>query len=208
MRETISVIIPTYQHGDSIVACLESILRQSRQADEIIVVDDGSTDETKQILSSYLDRIEYLHQENAGAPAARMRGFKSSKGSLLLFCDADIHMHKDLLKELETALRDDPGASWAYCGFRWGWKRFRSRPYDKEALKRNNYIHTTSLIRRESFPGFDHTLKRFQDWDLWLTMSEQGHRGTFVDKELFRVIHQRVREHRAAEQVVREKHRL
>jgi hypothetical protein len=51
-----------------------------------------------------------------------------------------------------------------------------------------NYIHTTSLIRREHFPGFDPAIRRFQDWDVWLTMVGQGRTGVFIDEELFRVI--------------------
>jgi hypothetical protein len=51
-----------------------------------------------------------------------------------------------------------------------------------------NYIHTTSLIRREQFPGFDSAIKRFQDWDLWLTILERGGRGTFIQDELFQIV--------------------
>ena len=191
MSETISIIIPTYEHGSSIGACLDSLLSQTRLPDEIIVVDDGSIDDTRERLEPYTEKLTYIYQDNAGAALARMVGFEKSSGSLILFCDADIRARKDMLETLEKALRNDSVASWAYSGFRWGWKRFRSKPFDPELLKQMNYIHTSALIRREHFPGFDIKLTRFQDWDLWLTMVDHGRKGVFVDELLFRVVHQR-----------------
>jgi glycosyltransferase involved in cell wall biosynthesis len=189
MIQPISVIIPTYQHATTIIECLESVLAQKRQADEIIVIDDGSTDGTKELLTPYFDRIAYYYQENAGAQAARMNGFNKSRGALFVLCDADIIMRSDMLGKLESALIDHPETSWAYSSFRWGWKVFKSRTFDLGALKQKNYIHTSALIRREHFPGLDLSIKRFQDWDLWLTMVEQGRKGVFVNQELFRTVH-------------------
>jgi glycosyltransferase involved in cell wall biosynthesis len=230
MKETVSIIIPTFQHRASLEDCLHGVFSQTDPADEVIVVDDGSTDGTKELLQPYQDRLTYIYQDNAGAPVARMRGFNASSGSLLLFCDADVRMRGNMLEELKKALRSNPMASWAYSGFRWGWKRFPSRSYDSKALREHNYIHTTSLIRRKHFPGFDPSLKRFQDWDLWLTMSEQGYQGVFIDQVLFHVVHQhgrvgmsawvpsflfklpwkgrRVRAYEQAKEIIQQKHRL
>lgn len=195
MNQTISIIIPTYQHASTLVRCLDSIFAQSRAADEIIVVDDGSTDDTQEVLKEFQHRrglgippITIINQENQGAPAARNHGFKKTTGSLVLFCDADVEMRPEMLAELEQALKTHPDASYAYSGFQWGWKTFTSFPFDAARLKQMNYIHTSALIRREKFPMFDTSLKRFQDWDLWLTMLEQGSKGTYVDKSLFLVI--------------------
>jgi hypothetical protein len=116
-----------------------------------------------------------------------MNGFERSTGSLLLFCDADVMAEPTMLAEFQKALEIHPEASYAYSSFYWGRKRFPSRPFDPEALRDNNYVNTMSLIRREHFPGFDLSLKRFQDWDLWLTMLEQGRTGTLVDAFLFTV---------------------
>ncbi len=184
----ISVIIPTYQHGKTIVDCLHSLFEQTRKPDEIIVVNNGSTDDTYKRLVPYLDEITYIdYQDNEGAPAARMAGFARSTGSFLLFCDADVVAEPTMLAELEKTLEIHPEASYAYSSFFWGRKRFASRLFDPVALRENNYVNTMSLIRREHFPGFDVSLKRFQDWDLWLTMLEQGHTGIFVDAFLFTV---------------------
>lgn len=188
MNNRISVIVPTYQHASTLARCLNSILNQTRKPDEVIVVDDGSTDDTKNVLRAYSDRVQIITQSNQGAPRARNNGFNHSVGSLVLFCDADVEMKPDMLSKLEEALRTHPDAAYAYSGFLWGWKSFTSFPFDAQRLKQMNYIHTSALIRREAFPLFDESLKRFQDWDLWLTMLEQGHKGVFVDQQLYRVM--------------------
>ncbi|MFA4845806.1 MAG: glycosyltransferase family A protein [Patescibacteria group bacterium] len=188
MTSGISVIIPTYQHGTTITDCLDSLFGQTRKPDEIIVVNNGSTDDTESRLKPYQDRIIYLdYQEHQGAPVARMAGFERSTGSLLLFCDADVIVEPTMLETLEKTLDAHSEASYAYSSFFWGRRRFASHAFDPDALRENNYINTMSLIRREHFPGFDLALKRFQDWDLWLTMLESGHTGVFVDAFLFTV---------------------
>ncbi len=185
---SLSVIIPTYQHASSLPRCLDSIFAQTRKPEEVIVVDDGSTDDTAAALDPYLDRIVYIRQENMGAPVARNRGFDESTGDLVIFWDADVVGRPDMLERLESALTAHSEASWAYSSFRWGRKLFRGKTFDADDLRAQNFVHTTALIRRDAFPGFDPSLKRFQDWDLWLTMSGQGTHGVFVDEVLFEVL--------------------
>jgi glycosyltransferase involved in cell wall biosynthesis len=184
----LSVIIPTYQHSTTLPRALDSLFTQTRQPDEVIVVDDGSTDGTVDTLAPYRDRITYVHQENQGAPVARNRGFRLSTGDMVIFWDADVIGEPLMLEKLEYVLTSHLKASWVYSSFWWGRRLFQGRPFNAEALHSQNYIHTTSLIRREAFPGFDESLKRFQDWDLWLTMSEQGKTGVFIDEPLYRVL--------------------
>jgi len=184
----ISVIIPSYQHSATIGRCLDSILSQTLKPDEIIVVNDGSTDNTLKVLEIYQDQIILINQENKGSNPARNVGFKASKGDRIVFCDADVIMAPNMIKELNTALDSHSEASYAYSGFRFGWKSFRSYPFDSERLRQINFIHTTTLIRREHFPGFDPKIKRLQDWDVWLSMLDQGHVGIFVDQQLFKTI--------------------
>lgn len=184
----ISVIIPTYQHAQTLPKTLESVLAQTKQPLEIIVVDDGSTDNTQAVLDPYRHRITVVTQPNQGAPTARNRGFEGSSGEAVIFWDADVIAEPTMLEDLAEALQNTPEASWSYGSFYWGRHLFKSRTFDPIALRAQNYIHTSALIRREAFPGFDPDLKRFQDWDLWLTMSEQGHTGVFVNKVLYTVI--------------------
>jgi glycosyltransferase involved in cell wall biosynthesis len=185
---TISIIVPTYQHAGEIGKSLDSVFPQTFQDFEIIVVNDGSTDDTLAVLRSYEDRITLITQENRGGNAARNRGFREAKGKYLLFCDADVIMRPDMLARMLATLEERPEASYAYSSFRFGWKMFKLWPFDADKLRRMNYVHTTSLIRREHFPGFDEKIKRLQDWDLWLTMLERGHVGVWIPECLFQCL--------------------
>lgn len=84
-----SIVIPTYNRAQFIRECIDSVLSQDFSDYEIIVVDDGSTDNTEKILSSYLPKIRYLKQSNRGAEEARNRGILSSKGRYIVFLDSD-----------------------------------------------------------------------------------------------------------------------
>ncbi|MDO8571229.1 MAG: glycosyltransferase family A protein [bacterium] len=184
----ISIIIPTYNSAKSLSRTVGSIFAQSVKDTEIIVVDDGSTDATFDALKPYMKRITYSKQENKGAPAARNAGFARSHGEYVLFCDADMILEFRMFEKLLDALEKNPQASFAYSAFKWGWKTFSSFSFNAEKLKLMNYIHTSALIRREHFPGFDESLKKFQDWDVWLTMSEKGHVGMYVPEVLYTVV--------------------
>jgi glycosyltransferase involved in cell wall biosynthesis len=181
----ISVIIPTYQHAKELPLCLESVFAQNFKDFEVIVVNDGSKDDTLEVLKPFMSRITLIDQENKGGNAARNRGFDASKGKLVLFCDADVIMRPEMLAKMRQALADKQSASYVYSSFKFGWKSFHLWPFDAERLKKLNFIHTTSMIRREHFPRFDEKIRRLQDWDLWLTMLEAGHVGYWIPEYLF-----------------------
>lgn len=190
----ISIIIPTYNHGKEIVKCLDSVFAQTFQGIEIIIVNDGSTDGTEEILKQYLNKqeiflIKIINQSNQGAPAARNNGFKESKGEYVIFLDADIELRKDALEVMLKTLENNSNAAYAYSSFKFGIKKFILFPFNGEKLRERNYIHTSALIRRECFPknGFDILLKKFQDWDLWLTMLENGYSGVWIPERLLTV---------------------
>ncbi|NTW22152.1 glycosyltransferase family 2 protein [Candidatus Falkowbacteria bacterium] len=192
----ISIIIPAYNRADKIGQTLDSIIAQSEKDVEVIVVDDGSKDGTQDVLASYDGRFKqaqipyrFSKQANAGAPAARNRGFAASTGEFLIFCDADSELVPDALATMKKTLIDNPAASYAYSSFYWGSKLFKVGPFSPERLKQGPFIHTMALIRRSDFPqsGWDEAVKKLQDWDLWLTMLEAGKQGVFIDRPLFRI---------------------
>ncbi len=220
----ISVIIPVYNHAKALQACLRSLKRQTFRDFEIIIVDDGS----KEAVPGATIRFD----KNRGAPAARNAGFAESRGEFVIFLDADAVLKPEALQKMKDALDTNPDADFVYSGFRFGFKTFRSQAFDAQALRQANYIHTSALIRREAFPGFDEALKKFQDWDLFLTMSEQGRAGCWIDEELFALkargtmsnwmpkivfkvpwpvfgyMPKTIKKYREAEKIIRHKHKL
>ncbi|PJE75799.1 hypothetical protein COV04_02545 [Candidatus Uhrbacteria bacterium CG10_big_fil_rev_8_21_14_0_10_48_11] len=189
----ISVIIPSYNHAKALKGCVESLAAQTRLPDEVLIIDDGSTDNTEEAVKQYLIdprfkslSCSYRRIAHSGAPKARNIGAQLAKGEYLIFLDADIIAKSTMLEKYLTALQSHPETFYVYASHRFGRKLIRSRPFDVAALRRQNYIHTSALIRRAAYCGFDESLVRFQDWDLWLTMAEQGHYGLFVDAVLFR----------------------
>src|SRR5712692_9239589 len=101
----VSVIIPTYNCGRFLPASLESVLGQGFKDFEIIVIDDGSTDDTEKIVEPYLDRITYLSGPNKGAGGARNIGLKIARGDLITFLDADDMWNSEKLSA-ESELMD------------------------------------------------------------------------------------------------------
>jgi len=183
----ISVIIPTYNHASSLGETIESVLKQEGIAFELIVVNDGSTDETSELLAAYEDRpnITVIHQKNKGRNPARNRGFLEAKGDQLIFLDADADLDPDTLVRLSHALIASD-AAFSYGDFRYGFKHFITGPFDADRLRKMNFVHVSALIKRSNFPGFDDAILRFQDWDLWLTITEQGGHGLYVPGESMR----------------------
>ncbi len=191
----LSIVIPAYNAENTLGRCLESLHRQTFHGFEIIVVNDGSKDRTERIAQSRAEQFKkentslaIVRQANAGANAARNRGARDAQGEYIIFLDADIVAAPQMLERMMDALTTHPAASYVYCAFKFGWKTFHLWPFDAERLKKMPYIHTTSLIRRADFPGFDERLKRFQDWDLWLTLLERGKTGLCIPDTLFQII--------------------
>lgn len=183
----ISVIIPIYNAAETLEQCLRGVFNQTYKNFEIIAVNDGSNDKSAEILRKYNDKIKIINQSNAGAATARNAGAKVALGDYLIFIDADSTLNKSLLEKMLNALQKNSQVSYAYCAFKFGVKNFHLWPFSSERLKKMPYIHTSSLIKKSAFPGFDQTLKRFQDWDLYLTMLENGHIGTFIPEILFSI---------------------
>ena len=191
----ISIIIPIYNQADKLVATLNSINAQTYRDLEVIIVNDGSTDNPEHAFTKFLATSKsdlsfyFFNQDNAGAPAARNRGFREAKGDFLFFCDADATLESQALEILFNTLVENKEAGYAFSAFKWGKKTFAVGEFNIEKLKREPYIHTMALIRREAYPatGWDENIKKFQDWDLWLTMLENGKAGIFVNYILFNV---------------------
>ncbi len=190
MTPQISIVIPAYNHAPETLVCLQSLEEQTERSFEVVVVDDGSVDHLEELLVNFKPSFPFTFvrfDKNKGAPAARNEGARRTQGEYLLFLDADITLIPTALSELKNVLDQHSEIDFVYSRFIFGWKEFPGKAFDFEALKKQNYIHTSALLRRKAFPGFDESLKKFQDWDLWLTMSERGSKGYWLPALLFRV---------------------
>jgi len=120
-----------------------------------------------------------------GANWARNEGFKQVKTEYILFSDNDINWRPGAIQSLLKTLEDNPEASYSYGMYEMGGHLYCDLDFDHNVLRLSNYISTMSLIRTKDFPGFDENIKRFQDWDLWLTMLEQGKIGISCGQVIF-----------------------
>ena len=209
MQPLISVIIPVYNHAHTLKRSLDSIFNQTHRPLEVIIVNDGSTDNFAEVVKTVIPseavadegsiHIKIISQPNLGAPTARNNGFAISKGDYVIFWDADTLANPQMLEKMFAYLQKYPNASYAYSQFKFGWKKIKSSNFEIEKLKKFNYIDVTSLIRRSAisppYEGglglvaeagpFDARLKRFQDWDLWLTLLSQNKTGIFIPEVLY-----------------------
>jgi len=108
----ISVVIPAYNTAKYISRAIDSVLAQTRPADEIIVVDDGSTDNTEEIVKKYSEKVNYICQENAGASVARNTGIKAANSKWIAFLDGDDEWLGEHLKMQTELLSRNPGLVW------------------------------------------------------------------------------------------------
>jgi len=118
MSKSVSVVIPTYNYGRFIAEAIRSVLEQTCMPSEIIVVDDGSTDETAAVVGAFGDTVRYIRQDHAGVCAARNRGVSESSGELIAFLDADdLWAPTNLEKQVEK-FESDEDIGLVHCAMR------------------------------------------------------------------------------------------
>ena len=140
----VSVIIPAYNGELYISDAIESVLAQTYRDYEIIVVDDGSTDDTSKIVQAYGDRVHYIYQENQGVAAARNQGIKVSTGKYIAFLDQDDFFLEDKLSEQVSCLKLHPAAGMIHSG----WQRVN---YCGEALGKVEPWHQAPILDLEQW---------------------------------------------------------
>lgn len=185
----VSIVIPCYNSSKYMTNTLNSIKDQSYNYYEIIVVDDGSekseTEHLRNIVNQFDGEIKYFENSNHGACHARNFGAGYASGEYILFCDSDVILDKNYLMKTIQALQSNSKASWAYCNFSVGVVKNKFFPFDAKKLKKSNFCSTMSLVKSVHFVGFNETLKRLQDWEMFYRMSKLGLIGTWVNEFLF-----------------------
>ena len=189
----ISAIIPTYNRAEFILKAVKSIQNQSLSVGEIIVVDDGSTDNTKELLEN--ENITYIYQENKGVSSARNRGIKEAKYEWLAFLDSDDLWHKNKIEEQVALHVNSPELKASFTDELW--VRNNKTINKKKHLRKDeptflNSLRTckigtsTFFVHKSIFDEaglFDETLKVCEDYDLWLRILKK-HTIKLINKEL------------------------
>lgn len=181
----VSFVIPNYNHARYLGQAVASALAQTYPNVEVIVVDDGSTDDSRLVAEAFGDRIRCIYQQNAGLSAARNTGIRAAQGEYIALLDADDLVEPAYAERLLAALAQAPQAAGAYCGFRFVDQDNRSLNRVEQritapgalynALLNGNYWVPESLLARRScyqaVGEFDTTLRACEDWDVWLRFS-------------------------------------
>jgi glycosyltransferase involved in cell wall biosynthesis len=175
MKNPVSVVVPHLPSREEFFRryCLPSI--EENDPGEIFIVGDP---------------------ERRGAPWARNRGAEKASEKWIFFCDDDVILSKGIFEKMAAAAEISSSFGYAYCNYMGisiseyvhpNGKVFthKAQPFDSRVLRTGNFISTMSLIRRSVFPGFDESLPRLQDWDLWLTLLKYEIYGVHVDETLF-----------------------
>ena len=191
----ISVIVPTYNRASPLKKTVQSILSQTHQDFELIIVDDGSTDDTDKTIPKD-SRITLIRQENKGPSHARNVGIKKSKGDTIAFLDSDDWWDKNKLEMQFRCMEKNPGYLISYTGEVW-YKNGRLFNQKQKHKKFHGYIFdkclplcvvsmSTIMIRRELFEKiglFDESLPCCEDYDFWLRASVE-HEFLLIDLPL------------------------
>ena len=146
----------------------------------------GQTAETTlKSLPKGIKTIVINDDEERGANWARNEGFKAVETEFVLFSDNDINWHENAVESLLDALERHPEASYAYGAYEMRGRKYCDMEFDENVLRLSNFISTMTLVRTKDFPGFDENIKRFQDWDVWLTMLDDDKTGVYCGRTIF-----------------------
>lgn len=182
----VSVIIPTFNRGWILREAINSVLKQDYQHVELIVVDDGSTDNTSDILNDYKGEIVVIRQKNSGVSAARNRGIRTATGSYVAFLDSDDCWLPGKLMSQMAFFNSHPDATicqteeiWIRNGVRVNPKKRHKKPsgmiFEKSLAL--CLVSPSAVVMKKSLfemvGTFDESLPACEDYDLWLRISHQ-----------------------------------
>ena len=191
----VSIVIPCFNHGEFLQEAVDSVIRAGRDDFELIVVDDGSTDErTRKEMDVLLARgIKVIRQENKGLAAARNAGVLAAQGEYIFPLDADDRLRSGWLHRGISILGSNPKVGVVYGDAQcFGTRQnlWRTAPFETARLLTANFIHSSALYRRsvwEQNRGYDGTMpvQGLEDWDFWLGALEHGWQFAYVPEVFF-----------------------
>ncbi|MEO0466068.1 MAG: glycosyltransferase [Pseudomonadota bacterium] len=203
MTGRLCVILPTYNRADLIAETLDSLLVQSRPIDQLLVVDDGSTDGTGEIVGEYGDRVQYVHRENGGKASALNYGLGEVSGDYVWVCDDDDLIDRDAAERLCAELDRDPGLG--YCAGRHEdftvdpetgehdikppgyWRASEPDELFSDLLDGCHIFQPGLIVRKSVYDQvgpFDPKLTRSQDFEMMLRVARAS-RGKLLHERVF-----------------------
>ncbi|MBD0329898.1 MAG: glycosyltransferase family 2 protein [Thermoleophilia bacterium] len=195
-RPLVTVVVLCHNYAHFLPESVESALAQTYEPLEVIVVDDGSTDDSLAVARRYADRVRIETQPNMGLERSCNRAVRELvRGDYFCFLSADDAFAPRYVERLWEALQRSPDAAYAYCrpllfGAREG--PMRCLPFSAYFLvKRTNFVNASALTARADYlavGGYAEDLGQhaLEDWDFWLRMLARGRRGTYVREPLLR----------------------
>ncbi|PCI77736.1 MAG: glycosyl transferase [SAR86 cluster bacterium] len=198
MNDTVAVIIPTYNRVALLGRALESVTTQSRQADEVCVVDDGSIDGTEELVKDHYPDTIYIKQENSGVSSARNKGVEATTSQYLSFLDSDDEWLPKKLETQMSALQAEPDFRLVHSDEIWVRNGKRVNQMDKHRKRGGELfarclplcvISPSSVVLERSLyvelGGFDESLPACEDYDLWLRLCSRE-QVLFIDTPLLK----------------------
>jgi len=182
-----SVIIPTFNRYRFLKKAVDSVLPQTFEKFELIIIDDGSTDRTDSLISSYNDkRITYIYQQNQGVANARNKGLELAKGKFIAFLDSDDWWDKEKLKKTLGYIKKYPNISIFHTEEVW-FKKGKLLNQKKKHEKPTGFVYikalplccisiSTAVIKKDVFKlvgAFDESMEACEDYDFWLRATSQ-----------------------------------
>jgi glycosyltransferase involved in cell wall biosynthesis len=184
-NDLVSVIIPNYNHAQYVGEAIQSVLDQTYRNFEIIVVDDGSTDNSREVVAKFGNQVHYIWQENQGLSAARNTGIRAAQGEFIGLLDADDLYEPDFINTLVSALKANPEADAVYCAAQFVDLMNNPLPQQTRQMVLPAQLYNT-LLNGGFFPPlcffahkycyeqtglFDKSFQGCADWDMWLRIS-------------------------------------
>ena len=201
----ITVVVPTYNRASLVLDALGSVFAQSYRPIEVVVVDDGSVDDTESVVAAWIVEhnqtdafsTRYIKQNNSGGNVARNRGISEAIGDYIAFLDSDDLWQSDKLQKQIKVFDNNPNVGGVYCGVRHVLlesgeaRKLAKRSYPSGKLLNKMLIYdvtaptSTYIIRKEVFDkvgSFDEELQARQDWDMWIRLASQYEIGVVPDE--------------------------
>ena len=196
----VSVVIPTYNHARYVTQAVESVLNQTYPNIEILVIDDGSTDNTAEVVRPYLSKIQYIYKQNGGTSSALNRGINQATGKYICWLSADDMFVPEKTAKQVFQMESDASLGFSYTSFtivdavgKPG-DEIHSFYYENKRdmvlkLMEGCFINGSSVMMRKSVlektGGFDETLPTAHDYDMWLRLLRNYPCG-FLDEQLLK----------------------